>query len=70
MENTWQKWVSNGRASIIVWLIVLVVYATLRALNIPAPEIGQLLTAITAVVIGNLTISTKRSKAEARKDDS
>lgn len=60
-HGAWQKWVSNGRASGVCWLIVLILNVTLRVLKIPAPEIDNLLVVLTGLFVGNLTVSKNKA---------
>lgn len=58
-EGWWRKWIRNGRASSLIWVIGVGADVTLRILNIPAPEVDGMLAALTGLVIGNLTVKSR-----------
>lgn len=65
-SSSWQKWVSNGRASGLAWVTVLVISVGLRIAKIPAPEVDSVLVILTGLFVGNLTVHKSK---DGKEDD-
>lgn len=56
-ESRWAKWARNGRLSAIVFGVSLLADTTLRLLQVPAPEIDNLVVVFGGVLAGNLMVA-------------
>lgn len=68
-ETKWSVWMRNGRLATIAWVLVLGVNVGFKVAHIDAPSMDQLLTAMTGVWIGNLTIAQGRKASGKDKED-
>lgn len=69
-DSTWSLWMRNGRLATITWLVVLGINVGFKIAKIDAPSMDQLLTAMTGVWIGNLTVAQRdRISAKGKQDN-
>lgn len=68
-ESKWALWMRNGRLATIAWFVVLGINVSFKVANIDAPSMDQLLTAMTGVWIGNLTVAQRDRRISSKKGD-
>jgi hypothetical protein len=67
-DSKWTLWMRNGRLATIVWFVVLAINVGFKVAKIEAPSMDQLLTAMTGVWIGNLTVAQQARRDKTKKE--
>lgn len=68
MADTFDIWFRSGRAAILAWAVLFVIYITCKLLKIDAEEITNAFVAVTGLVIGNLGMSQGRKSIQVSED--